>query len=161
MKSLSELSGRHVLYATLAFFALVTAVNAVFIYFAIRSYPGESEAKSYRQGLRFNETLEARAAQAGLGWRASIDRVARDGDDVLLSISIRGRDTAALDDLAIAGSLTRPASAEGQRAFAFTRLGGGRFEARIAAPPGAWDLTLTANGPDGARFEATNRVIVE
>lgn len=64
------LRGVHVLLIMLAFFGLMFAVNGVFLYHAITSFPGEDVKKSYLQGLNYNETLEARSAQAARGWQA-------------------------------------------------------------------------------------------
>lgn len=65
-----ELKGWHVLIMLLAFFGVMFAVNGVFLYHAITSFPGEDVKKSYVQGLNYNDTLAVRAQQAELGWRA-------------------------------------------------------------------------------------------
>ena len=65
-----ELKGWHVLLIMLGFFGVMFAVNGVFLYHAITSFPGEDVKKSYVQGLNYNQTLSARASQADLGWRA-------------------------------------------------------------------------------------------
>ena len=67
-----RLTGVHVLTAILAFFAVIIFVNAIFLTLALRSYPGEHEAKSYMQGLNYNERLAARERQAALGWTMEI-----------------------------------------------------------------------------------------
>ncbi len=160
MKGSFQLSGGHVLAALLAFFALVVAANAVFIVFAVRSYPGEREKKSYRQGLHYNEVLDARAGQAALGWRASIDEVVGEVGGAKLIVSIRKGDAAPLNGLNLAGTLVRPASEDGAEEFAFTPLGAGRYEAIVDAAQGAWDLTVTATSATGDRFQFENRLIV-
>ncbi len=65
-----KLKGWHVLLIFLAFFGVMFAVNGVFLYHAITSFPGEDVKKSYVQGLNYNQTLEARATQTELGWKA-------------------------------------------------------------------------------------------
>ncbi|MFN0022729.1 MAG: FixH family protein [Parvularculaceae bacterium] len=160
MRAEFELSGRHVLLMMLAFFASVIAVNAVFIAYAVRSFPGEQEKKSYRQGLQFNALLEERAAQAALGWRASIDDAAIAGDGFRIVVSLRSKDQSPLDGLNLAGALVRPASSDGEQALAFAPLGGGRYEAMVAVPRGAWDIAVTATSASGERFQFTNRVMV-
>ncbi|MEO1305623.1 MAG: FixH family protein, partial [Pseudomonadota bacterium] len=64
------LKGWHVLLIMLGFFGIMFAVNGVFLYHAITSFPGEDIKKSYVQGLNYNDTLAVRAAQAELGWQA-------------------------------------------------------------------------------------------
>lgn len=160
MKSSFQLSGGHVLAALLAFFALVVAANTAFIVFAVRSYPGEREKKSYRQGLHYNDALDARAAQAALGWRASIEEVASEAGAAKLIVSMRRSDAVPLDGLDLAGTLVRPASADGVAEFIFTPLGAGRYEAVIDAAQGAWDLTVKASSATGDQFQFENRLIV-
>ena len=154
------LTGGHVLAALLGFFALIMVANASFLYFAVKTYPGEKERKSYRQGLLFNEVLDARAAQDALGWRAAIDSVARDGGAVALIVSFRNARGAPLDGLELAGTLAKPASDAGEQPVAFTPAGAGRYSAAIAAESGAWDLTVTAISSADEQFEFTNRVIL-
>ncbi|MEM0985242.1 MAG: FixH family protein [Pseudomonadota bacterium] len=62
----------HALAWLLSFFGLMFAVNGVFLYHAIVSFPGEDIPKSYVQGLNYNSVLEARASQAELDWSAEI-----------------------------------------------------------------------------------------
>lgn len=154
------LTGGHVLAALLGFFALIMVANASFLYFAVKTYPGETEKKSYRQGLRFNDTLEARAAQDALGWRAAIDSAVRDGDAVTLIVSFKSASGSPLDGLDLAGTLARPASDEGEQQVAFTPAGAGRYAAAIAAESGAWDLTVTALSSADEQFQFANRVML-
>lgn len=67
-----ELTGRHVLLAVIAFFGVLILINGVFIYAAVGTFRGEDVARSYRQGLDYNQTLEVRRNQAALGWSAEI-----------------------------------------------------------------------------------------
>ena len=66
-----RLTGWHVLFIMLGFFGVMFAVNGVFLYHAITSFPGEDVKKSYLQGLDYNSTLQAKAAQQALGWQAA------------------------------------------------------------------------------------------
>ena len=160
MSKRRPLTGGHVLAALLGFFALILIANASFLYFAVKTYPGEKEKKSYRQGLLFNDILEARAAQDALGWRAAIDSVVRDGDAVTLVVSFRDASGSTLDGLDLAGTLARPASDVGAQDVAFAPAGAGRYWAVVAAEAGAWDLTVTARSSADERFQFTNRVML-
>jgi nitrogen fixation protein FixH len=160
VKAHAQLSGGHVLGVLLGFFALILAANAAFIYFAIKSYPGEKEPKSYRQGLLYNEVLTERALQAALGWSAAIDEIRMEGAETALVVSFHGGGGQPLEGLTLAGTLQRPASSEGAHEFAFEPLGGGRYRAVVASPRGAWDLTVVASSAAGDRFQFTNRVVL-
>ncbi|MDZ7627969.1 MAG: FixH family protein [Parvularculaceae bacterium] len=159
MRTPFQLTGGHVLAALLGFFALIVAANASFIYFAVKTFPGEREKKSYRQGIHYNDALGARAAQEALGWRAAIESVVRDGEAVTLVVTFAGRNAAPLDSLALAGRVVRPASNEGEQAFSFAPSGAGRYTAVINAASGAFDLTVAASSSAGEQFQFTNRVI--
>ncbi|NOT42841.1 MAG: hypothetical protein HOP13_20365, partial [Alphaproteobacteria bacterium] len=74
-----ELKGEHVLVMTLAFFGVTVAVNVMFTIYAIGTFSGEDVSKPYVRGLAYNRTLEARAAQTALGWRATIEAVREKG----------------------------------------------------------------------------------
>ncbi len=158
MRAEFHLTGGHVLAALLGFFALILAANGSFLYFAVKTFPGEKEKKSYRQGLLYNDVLDARAAQEALGWSAAIESVVTDGEAVTLVVSFAGRNAAPLDGLHLAGALERPASREGAQEFVFTPAGVGRYRAVIAAGRGAWDLKVSASSSVGERFQFTNRV---
>lgn len=53
-----QLKGIHVLWMFIAFFALVFAVNTIFITVALDSKPGLVIEDAYKKGINYNETLE-------------------------------------------------------------------------------------------------------
>ncbi len=67
-----QIKGWHVLAGLIAFFGVIIAVNVIFITQATRTFPGESVSHPYEKGIRYNETLEARAQTQKEGWKASI-----------------------------------------------------------------------------------------
>jgi nitrogen fixation protein FixH len=160
MRPQFRLTGPHVLAVALAFLLAVVAVNAVFVTLAVRTFPGETAPKSYVQGLRHNEVLSGRARQDALGWRAAIEKVERGQDGVRILISFTAAAGAPLSGLDVAGELVRPASDVGARAFAFAPRGNGRYEARIDAPAGAWDLQVRASRREDETFEFANRIVL-
>lgn len=60
--------GVHVLVMLLGFFAMIVAVNAIFIILAVGSHPGEQVKNSYVLGLEYNKDLARQKAQRALGW---------------------------------------------------------------------------------------------
>ena len=60
--------GFHVAIMMIAFFAVIIALDALFITFAIQSHPGEKVKNSYVMGLEYNMELARQAAQRTLGW---------------------------------------------------------------------------------------------
>ncbi|MDP6343656.1 MAG: FixH family protein, partial [Alphaproteobacteria bacterium] len=53
------LTGRDVLWLLLGFFALIIVVNGIFVVLALNSFSGVSTENAYRQGLAYNQTLQA------------------------------------------------------------------------------------------------------
>lgn len=139
-----ELKGWHVLAAMLGFFSIVIGMNAVFITMAVKTFPGEVAAKSYVQGLRYNETLEDRARQAALGWTAQAALI-ETAHGPAFSLELKDRDGRPLEGLALSGGLRRPATDEQDVTLAFERLGEGRYVAAAPGlPAGAWRLAVLA-----------------
>ena len=61
--------GVHVAMMMVAFFAVIIALDALFITFAIQSHPGEKVKNSYVLGLEYNKELAKQAEQRTLGWQ--------------------------------------------------------------------------------------------
>lgn len=138
-----ELKGWHVLLMFLAFFGVMFAVNGVFLYSAVTSFPGEDVKKSYLQGLTYDDTLDRRAAQAELGWTAAIGL--QDGEVVLRIDDSAGSRPAA--GLAVVGELRRSVTDAGDAELAFTSHGAGEYRAPSGAlGSGEWIVLVRAYG---------------
>ncbi|MEO0400121.1 MAG: FixH family protein [Pseudomonadota bacterium] len=155
-----QITGPRVFAALAAFFAVIIVVNVIFVTLAVRSHPGEQEAKSYRQGVDYNRRLEARAAQTALGWRARIDAADLEGDEVAIVLSFFekggvGETAPRLYDLDITGVLMRPATAAHDTPLVFTPTSDGAYQARAAlaaTAEGVWRLSATAVNAADDRF---------
>jgi nitrogen fixation protein FixH len=135
----------HVLAILLGSFAVVFAVNAYFVVMAVASFPGEEEAKSYAQGLRFNDTLRDRQAQAALRWRAAADLTKGGGNAAVVELALRDASDHPLGDLTIAGALRRPTDAALDRPVTFKAGEDGRYRAALPGlPAGQWELEVRA-----------------
>lgn len=144
-----EIRGWHVLAVILAFFAAIIAVNVTFAVYAVRSFPGEDVRRSYLQGLRYNDTLAERRAQAALGWRA-VALLREEPAGALLEVRLTARD-AAIDGATLSGALEWPTSSQFDRSLNFEPLGGGRYVARLGdLTPGRWRLRARAESTAGA-----------
>lgn len=140
-----ELKGWHVLAALIGFFAVTIGVNAYFIYAAISSAPGEDQKKSYLQGLRYNDVLAARAAQAKAGWQAAYS--ARRGDDgqALLVVKISDQHGTGVSGLVLKGRLRHPAKVAEDVAVTLAGDEAGHYRAAVKhVARGSWTLVLDA-----------------
>lgn len=152
------LTGRHVLFAFVGLFAVVLAVNVVFISLAVSTFPGLDREDSYRIGLSYNQTLEASARQAALGWTARLG-VAPDGRSVVVDLADRRQAT--IRGRTVVGRLARPAGAGTDIELAFVERAPGRYVAPLPATlPGNWiaEVTITPAEADVAEFRLKERL---
>ena len=152
-----RVKGWHVLVVILAFFGVTIAVNATFITLAVTTFSGEVSSEPYVQGLNFNETLQARAAQAELGWTAEIAHEATDGGR-RVEVRILDRDGDLVRRLDVTGVLGRPAAAAEDRALVFIETGDAYVSQTDAAAPGEWALRVVAARDDRQVFEVQSRL---
>ncbi|HYE44111.1 MAG TPA: FixH family protein, partial [Caulobacteraceae bacterium] len=71
--------GRHVLFGVVGFFAVVIALDSLFVTWAVQTFPGEVSTRAYEDGLAYNRTLAARQEQKALGWTAKVLQGAQPG----------------------------------------------------------------------------------
>lgn len=148
------IKGRHVLVAFVLFFGLIAAVDALFISLALRTFSGQVAKNPYEAGLLYDRTLQQRAAQAELGWTATLAAVG----DGAVELVVTDRTGRGVDGLTLNATLKRPATEVGARALRFTARGEGRYVAD-AELSGAWDAIVVATGPNGERFAAERRLV--
>lgn len=139
-----KLKGWHVLLIMLAFFGVMFAVNGVFLYHAITSFPGEDVKKSYVQGLNYNQTLDQRAAQAALGWTAE---TGLDGSNLIFRL--RDRQGKALSNYPVIGELRRLATRNEDIALIFEARLNGEYSVDVAAlKAGQWEARINVLNQD-------------
>jgi len=148
-----QLTGRHVLAGVTLFFLVVISVDVVFAVLAYRTFSGQSAKNPYEAGLLYNQTLEARRAEARLGWKAQI---ATSGDE--LAITLLDAEGRPLDDLSLHATLTRPATEAGRLTISPRPVGQGQYVADIAGLAGAWDVAATARDGQDRRFSLQQRI---
>lgn len=156
-----ELKGWHVLVIVLAFFGVTIGVNFVFVSYALSTFSGEDETQPYLKGLAYNQTLDARAAQAALGWRAEIGAQRLAGGETLVGVRVTSRNGEALSALDMSARLRHPVNSRLDREVKLLARGDGRYDARIdGLPRGQWDIVAVAKTDHGAGFSAMRRVML-
>lgn len=148
-----RIRGVHVLFAMLAFFATVIAVNITFVVLALQSFPGEDVRRSYMQGLNYNETLAERRAQAALGWTAAAGFIQQDGAPAV-EVTLRDSAGQPIDGLVTTGELRWPASERLDHSLHFTPRGEGRYVASLQhMASGRWQLRAHAQQSDSRALD--------
>lgn len=123
------LTGRTVLVAIVGFFAVVFAVNGVFLSLALSTNTGIVAVEPYRKGLKYNERIAADERQLALGWKSDISIDARDGTLVAI---LSDRDGNALIGLSATVIIGRAASDRDDVFASLTETAPGRYEAKVS-----------------------------
>ena len=154
-----KITGRHVLFGMLAFFAVVLAANAAFIFLALDSWSGLVTDSPYQRGIAYNQTLAEAADQRALGWTGDIAFIPDSDGKGRLEMTLRDRRGAPLEDLHVTGQVRRPTNEGLDQDIALERRGPGLYAVELALPlRGQWDLRLTAKSRTGKRFRMDQRI---
>lgn len=137
-----QITGRKVLIAMLAFFGVVTAVDAVMIYQAVNTFGGLETSDAYRKGLAYNQRIASSAAQDALGWSQDVTIDAQRG---VLVVSLSDSNKRGIEGLVISANIGRPATNVFDQALKLEDLGGGRHEVAVPSlAAGTWAVAITA-----------------
>jgi len=155
--TLTRITGRHVLFAMLAFFAVVIGVNATMITYAIRTFSGEEEADAYQKGLNYNQTLARRSAEAASAMTAEVS-VSRGTDATAhVAATIRERGVE-VEGLVVKAYLRHPTDSHLDRQAEMASEGAGLYAGYVAdVTSGAWDVVIVATRDGATVFESRNR----
>lgn len=157
LSSSRPLTGRTVLIWLVVFFGLIAAVNGIFIFFALESWPGLSQQDPYKAGIDYNRVLDDARTQKALGWRSGVDL----GSDGNLTVRIANAAGVPVSGLVVSATLKRPASAERDEAVNLARESDGTYRARVALPlAGAWSVEVSAIHADGRRYRMVHEILV-
>lgn len=141
-------------------FAVVVAVNAVFITLALRTWPGLATENAYERGLAHNEVIAEQQRQDTLGWRVMFGfRAAGPGSQAgEITLEIRDRDGRAVNDARAILAFTRPLEPLAAIEREAAPRGGGYYAAFVELPrAGQWDVHLVLRGGDG-RIDLRRRI---
>ncbi len=139
--SAKRIEGRHVLWGLIGFFGVMFVANAIFVYFALATFSGGDTSSPYRKGLDYNETLAAAERLAARGWQGEVGYDDRSGR---LSLMLRDRESAPVTGLIIEAMLSRPATANEDRAVRLTEAEPGIYAANIKLDPGLWVISVAS-----------------
>lgn len=156
-KGAGGLEGRHVLYALLAFFGVVFAVNGYFLYSALSTYSGVVAAEPYRKGLAYNERIAADERQQVLGWQ---DRIAATTGGALTVALTDGAGTP-IHGLAVKATVGRPSTRQYDRVASLAEGASGAYAAELGAlEEGSWIVAIEVHsrGAEAPVYRAKRRL---
>ncbi|MEM1401356.1 MAG: FixH family protein [Pseudomonadota bacterium] len=141
-------------------FAVIFAVNAVMLTFALKSFNGLSVDGAYDRGLGYNETLADYRDQRALGWKIGFQE-SQSGplqSDISLSLLLADDQPVTVEE--ITAQARRPTSAGMDFEVSLRHAGRGLYEAQIDWPvAGQWDLRLVISAGEEA-FRLDKRLMV-
>ena len=142
-------SGRHIPLILLACLGVLIAVQACFVYLAVRSDPGVAAPNAYERGLAHNVVLREAADGAALGWHIAVEHRGAEAHRGTVVVTVRDAMGRPLDDLVVVALAVRPTRAGLDQHLDFRANGAGRYVTDYDLPlPGLWqlDLLLTRDG---------------
>jgi nitrogen fixation protein FixH len=153
-----ELTGKHVLFWLVGFFAMVFAVNGVLVKAATSTFGGVETSSSYKAGLMFKQDIAAAEEQDALHWRVDGKIARHAGGAAVLDISARNDAGSPLAGLDATARLARPADERLDHLVTLDRVGPGQFHGETQANAGQWELIIDLYRGDVRMFRSRSRV---
>jgi nitrogen fixation protein FixH len=151
-----SLTGRHVLFILIGFFAVIFAVNGLFVYYAESSFSGLETTNPFVKGIDYNEEIAAAKAQQKLGWPVSLEQTAG-----VLMAEYKTRGNQPLDGLAVTAKITRAATDRYDQSLSLKGMGRGHYSVNFAPSlKGQWLVRLEASDADNNHFILDQTLIV-
>jgi nitrogen fixation protein FixH len=155
------ITGRFVLIAVIAFFAVVIGVNVVMMRLAIATLPGTEVDSAYSAGLAYQREISAAQQQATRQWK--VDAHIERGPDgtAKLNVLAKAQDGAPLIGLSVSGRLERPTDRRADQVFEVVEEGEGSYRGSArGVVPGQWDLVIEADSDGKRMFLSRNRIVL-
>jgi nitrogen fixation protein FixH len=153
-----ELTGKHVLFWLVGFFAMVFAVNGVLVKAATSTFGGVETSSSYKAGLMFKQDIAAAEEQDALHWRVDGKIARHAGGAAVLDISARNDAGSPLAGLDATARLAHPADERLDHLVTLDGVGPGQFHGETQANAGQWELIIDLYRGDVRMFRSRSRV---
>ena len=154
-------TGRMVLICLIAFFGVVSLVNAIMIRFAVTTFGGVETSSSYKAGQMFEQEVARAERQDAQHWKIGGTLVRDTSGEAVLAISARDEKGAPLSGLTAKARLAHPADERLDHTIALARIGSGEFKGEADAAPGQWELIVDLYKGDDRVFRSRSKVILK
>ncbi|MBO6784577.1 MAG: FixH family protein [Alphaproteobacteria bacterium] len=152
-------TGRTFLAWIIGFFAVIFAVNGVFIWFASDSWSGLSAENSYRRGVDFNRTLERAERQSALGWKVAATFEAETALRGRLIVAAEGPGGQPIEQRDVTAAFVRPVAEGLDFTVPLKAQPGGVYLAEVDLPvPGQWDVRAEISRPGAEPYIVETRI---
>jgi len=151
--------GKHVLLGLVAMFGVVIAVNVTFVVLALDTFTGVSTANPYKEGLAYNDVIDARSAQRDLGWQGSVTAARLSDSEDAITLALTDKAGAPVSGLALSGTLRRPTHEGADQPLDWKEEAPGSYRTVVALPErGNWDLVVRTAQDSSQPFEMKARL---
>lgn len=155
-----RLTGPKVLLILVTFFVVIFAANGALIYLALDSWPGLDNTNAYREGLLYDQEIEAAREQDARGWKVDATVGRSDDGVVVMRLDVHDRDGRAVNGLDVKVAFKRPTDTLDDKTMVMKDNGlgayGGQLEGLVT---GAWTLDIEMLDPSGERvYRSRNRL---
>jgi len=154
-----KVTGRMVLICLVAFFAVVTGVNAIMIAAAVSTFGGLETESAYQAGLAFARDRAAAAAQDSLHWQVKA-KVSSVAGATLVEVLANDDADRPLAGLQASARLAHPADKRADRVIVLHEDAPGRFQGRDASLSGQWELIVELSRDRTRLFRSKNRIFL-
>lgn len=149
--------GRYIPWLFVAGFALVVAVNATMIWFAVGSFSGLYTPKPRERGLHYNDIVAEQRTRDALGWRVQVQWQAEAGRLEIAVLDAAGQPLAGARVLA---ALVRPVEKRPPLAVIVSAVDVGKFTGAVELPArGNWDIDIAVER-GGEHYALTRRMFL-
>lgn len=154
----TPLTGRGFLFGLIAAFAVVFAVNGLFIYLALDTFSGLDIDNSFVQGLSFEEDIKEAHE-----WKVEIDPKDMGNDHVRIDVEIKRIDGRQASPYSMDAEVRRPAVATYDQDVALREVGPRHYVADVdLAGRGQWQIRVRGRNQDKAvLFRADKRLYLK
>jgi nitrogen fixation protein FixH len=160
--AMRPITGRFVLIAVTAFFAVVIGVNVLMMRLAIATLPGTEVDSAYSASLAYQKEIQAAHQQDKRDWKVAAHIERQANGTVWLNVDAKAQDGTPLAGLSVFGQLERPTDRRADLAFEMTETGGGSYGgAARGIAAGQWDLVIEADRDGKRLFLSRNRVVLD
>ncbi|MEX0694782.1 MAG: FixH family protein [Rhodospirillales bacterium] len=156
-KPVRRITGRMVLIGFIAFFGVIAAVNGLFMYFALSTWPGLTTDDAYKKGIDYNRTLNEAARQKAVGWQSGIviDAIGK------LTVTLTDKNRQPLQGAIVSLSLTRPLGDARAYSVMLEENAAGQYAGTFTEPqPGRWIASVSAQ-LNGFSYQMNHEVLVQ
>ena len=143
------------LFAMLAFFGVIIAVNLTMAAFATKSWTGLVVKNSYVASQAFNRELEQAKVQAARGWTGDI--IYHNGA-VVLSLTDKAGQPVVLDTSIV--QIGRPAFEQEDHRVVMVHQDNGIYHAKDKLRPGIWQVSVRGTSSQGD-YRLDSRLIIK